>query len=86
MLEEVRLGVTVVGELNQVSELFLGGKGLHQAGQHGGVFMLHTLVYKTEERLHFKHASYTVCSSKIQALSWYLKQTFPDSQILYYHI
>ncbi len=44
VLKEVRLGVIVVGELYQVSELFLGGKGLHQAGQYGGVVMLHTLV------------------------------------------
>lgn len=44
MLEEVRLWVVVVGELDKVSELFLGGKGLHQAGQDGGIVVLHTLV------------------------------------------
>lgn len=44
MLKEVRLGVVVVGELDQVSELFLGGKGLHQAGQYSGIIMLHTLI------------------------------------------
>lgn len=43
VLKEVRLGVSVVGELYQVSELFLRGEGLHQAGQHCGVFMLHAL-------------------------------------------
>lgn len=44
VLKEVRLGVIVVGELHQVSELFLRGERLHQARQHVGVFMLHTLV------------------------------------------
>lgn len=43
MLKEVRLGVAVVGELHQVSKLFLGRKGLHQAGQYGCILMLHTL-------------------------------------------
>lgn len=43
VLKEVRLQIIVVGELYQVSELFLGGKGLHQAGQYRGVVMLHTL-------------------------------------------
>lgn len=44
VLEEVRLWITVVCELHQVSELFLRGKGLHQAGQYAGVLMLNTLV------------------------------------------
>lgn len=44
MLKEVRLKVIVVSELHQVSELLLGGEGLHEAGQYSGVFMLHTLV------------------------------------------
>lgn len=43
VLKEVRLWITVVGELHQVSELFLGGKRLHQTGQYTGVFMLNTL-------------------------------------------
>lgn len=44
VLKEVRLKVIVVSELHQVSELLLGGEGLHEAGQYSGVFMLHTLV------------------------------------------
>lgn len=44
VLKEVRLRVIVVGELYQISELFLGGKSLHQAGQDAGVVVLHTLV------------------------------------------
>ena len=44
VLKKVRLWVIVVSELYQVSELFPGGKRLHQAGQYTGVFMLHTLV------------------------------------------
>lgn len=43
MLKEVRLGVAVVGELDQVAEVFFGGKRLDQAGQDIGVLMLHTL-------------------------------------------
>lgn len=43
VLEEVRLGVAVVGELDQVAEVFFGGKGLDQAGQDIGVLVLHTL-------------------------------------------
>lgn len=43
VLKEIRLRVVVVGELHQVSELLPGGEVLHQAGQDGGVLMLHTL-------------------------------------------
>ena len=43
VLEEVRLGVVVVGELHQLPELGLGGEGLHQAGQDGGVLVTHRL-------------------------------------------
>lgn len=56
VLKEVRFEVIVVSELYQVSELFLGGKGLHQAGQYGGVVMLHTLVEgkgRREEETYF---------------------------------
>lgn len=48
VLKEVRLWVVVVGELHQVSELLLGGKGLYQAGQNSGVVMLHTLLERGE--------------------------------------
>lgn len=44
VLKKVRLWVIVVSELHQVSELFPGGKRLHQAGQYTCVFMLYTLV------------------------------------------
>lgn len=44
VLKEVRLWVVIVCELDEVPELFFGGKGLHKAGQYGGVIMLHTLV------------------------------------------
>lgn len=43
MLEEIRLGVVVVSELNQVSELLPDGEVLHQTGEDRGVFMLHAL-------------------------------------------
>lgn len=43
VLEEVRLGVVVIRELHQVFELLPVGERLHQAGQHGGVLMLHSL-------------------------------------------
>lgn len=47
VLKEVRLRVAVIGELYQVSKFFLGGKRLDQAGQDGGVLMLHTLEERT---------------------------------------
>lgn len=47
VFKEVRLGITIVGQLDQVSKFFLGGKRLHQAGQYGGIVMLHTLVERT---------------------------------------
>lgn len=43
VLEEIRLGVVVVGELNQVPELLPGGEVLHQAGEDRGVLVLHAL-------------------------------------------
>lgn len=43
VLKEVRLRVAVIGQLYQVSKFFLGGKRLDQAGQDGGILMLHTL-------------------------------------------
>lgn len=46
VLKEVRLWVSVVSELNQIPELLLGGERLDQAGEHCGVFMLHTLMEK----------------------------------------
>lgn len=49
VLEEVRLGVAVVGELHQVPELSPGGEGLHQAGQDRGVVVLHALGPAGEE-------------------------------------
>lgn len=57
VFEEVRLGVVVVGELHQVSELFLGGEGLDQAGQDGGVVVLHALVEGSRARLIPRHDS-----------------------------
>lgn len=47
VFKEVRLGVAVVGELHQVTKVFLGGKRLDQAGQDGGILMLHTLEERT---------------------------------------
>lgn len=47
VFKEVRLGVAVVGELYQVTKVFLGGKRLDQAGQDGGIVMLHTLEERT---------------------------------------
>lgn len=47
VFKEVRLGVAVVGELYQVTKVFLGGKGLDQAGQDSGILMLHTLEERT---------------------------------------
>lgn len=43
MLKEVRLGVVVVRQLDEVAELFFGGEGLDEAGQHRGVIVLHAL-------------------------------------------
>lgn len=43
MLKEVRLGVVVVRQLDEVPELFSGGEGLDEAGQHRGVIVLHAL-------------------------------------------
>lgn len=51
MFKEVRLGVVVISKLHQISELFLGGKSLHQAGEDGRVLMLHTLVQNKEGAL-----------------------------------
>lgn len=51
VLKEVRLWVVIVCELDEVPELFFGGKGLHKAGQDGGVIMLHTLVEKIKKTL-----------------------------------
>lgn len=61
MLKEVRLWIVVVGELDKVSELFLGGKGLHQAGQDGGIVVLHTLVEEKESAEEVSLASMLVC-------------------------
>lgn len=47
VLKEVRLRVAVIGELYQVSKFFLGGKRLDQAGQDGGILMLHALEERT---------------------------------------
>lgn len=47
VFKEVRLGVAVVGELHQVTKVFLGGKRLDQAGQEGGILMLRTLEERT---------------------------------------
>lgn len=55
VLKEVRLWVVVVGELHQVSELLLGGKGLYQAGQYSGVVMLNTLVERRKEWMTYSY-------------------------------
>lgn len=47
VFKEVRLGVAVVGELYQVSEVFLGRKRLDQAGQDVGILVLDILEEQT---------------------------------------
>lgn len=46
VLKEVWLGVVVVRQLDEVPELFFGGEGLDEAGQHRGVIVLHALEEK----------------------------------------
>lgn len=65
VFKEVWLGVAVVGELYQVTKVFLGGKRLDQAGQDGGILMLHTLEESSGTYIRLSGVKYVGVSGRL---------------------
>lgn len=80
VLKEVWLGICVVSELHQVSELWAIGEGFHQTGQDWSVIVPHTLYTGEQNGL----INVWLCACFWLSLSW-LRHTHKYTSLLLFN-